>query len=149
MTIYNTNHYEPLTPQTLPFDTYPPSTLSKPVIRGKNINQLIPSTTNVIINTPQTTSNYLSRPTNQPPPSSSSSTLVNLLHQRRPELIDQSVTQITLAKEKQTKSIKQTRKNPQKKTQTKRLSTANNNDNNNIQVNLTKGFAFINDYLFI
>jgi len=136
--IYNTNHYEPLTPQTLPFDTYSPSSLSKPINNSKNINQFIPSRTNAIMNTPQTTSTYLPSSMNKP---SSSSTLVNLLHQKRPELMDQSVTHTTLPKDKP----KQTRKSSQRKTQTKRLSTAYNN----IQVNLSQIFAFVNEYLFL
>ncbi len=141
ISIYNTNHYEPLTPQTLPFDTYSPSSLSKPINNAKNINQFIPSRTNVIMNTSQPTSTYLPSSMNKP----SSSTLVNLLHQKRPELMDQSVTHTTLPKDKQNQSVKQTRKSSQRKTQTKRLSTTNNN----IQVNLSQAFAFLNEYLFL
>jgi hypothetical protein len=125
MNIYNSSHYEPLTPQPLPFDTYPSQTLPN----GKNINQIMSSTTNALMNTPQTTATYSSNSMNKP----SSSTLVNLLHQKRSPLIDQSITQ-----EKPKTSVKQTRKSPQKKTQTKRLTTANND----IQVNLIKTSAF-------
>lgn len=120
MNIYNNNHYEPLTPQTLPFDTYPSQN------NNKTINQILPSTTNVLINSPQTPLSYSSNSMNKP-----SSTLVNLLHQKRPTLVEQSISQ-----EKQTTSIKKTRKTTQKKTQTKQLSTVLNiNNNNNLQVN--------------
>jgi len=120
MNIYTNTHYEPLTPQTLPFDTYPSQTLPS----GKTINQVMSSTANVLMNTPQTSLTYSSSSINQPSSSSSSSsssTLVNLLHQRRPVLLDQSVTQ-----EKQKTSGRQTRKSPQKKPVTKRLTSVNN-----------------------
>ena len=124
--IYNNpNHYEPLTPQTLPFDTYPSQNNSK------TINQILPSTTNVLINSPQTPLTYTSNTINKP--SSSSSTLVNLLHQKRPTLVEQSISQ-----EKRITTVKQTRKSPQKKTQTKRLAT-----NNDIQVNSNPIFTFL------
>ncbi|CAF0902970.1 unnamed protein product [Adineta steineri] len=137
MNIYNNNHYEPLTPQTLPFDTYSPSTLSKPIGNDKNITQLISSSssssspTNIMINTPQTPSTYLSAMINK---SSPSSTLVSLLHQKRSPLIEQSVSPSTMSKEKQTKSVRNTRKPAQKKTQTKRLATVNSNSHSPIQM---------------
>jgi hypothetical protein len=121
--IYNTNnHYEPLTPQTLPFDTYPSQNNSKA------INQILPPATNVLMNTPQTPLTYSSNSINK----SSSSTLVNLLHQKRPILVDQPIPQ-----EKQTTSVKQTRKSPQKKTENKRLSTLNN-----LQVNSNQTYFY-------
>ncbi|CAF1443117.1 unnamed protein product, partial [Rotaria sordida] len=126
MNIYNNNHYEPLTPQTLPFDTYSPQSLSKSINNNNNNNNnnnikpLIPSSTNVIMNTQPTTIIYASSSINKP--TSSSSTLVNLLHQKRPSsLLDQSVSNNSLTKEKHTKSVKQTRKQPQKKTLTKQF----------------------------
>ncbi|CAF3932113.1 unnamed protein product [Rotaria sordida] len=125
MNIYNNNHYEPLTPQTLPFDTYSPQSLSKSINNNNNNNNnnnikpLIPSSTNVIMNTQPTTIIYASSSINKP---TSSSTLVNLLHQKRPSsLLDQSVSNNSLTKEKHTKSVKQTRKQPQKKTLTKQF----------------------------
>jgi hypothetical protein len=77
------------------------------------------STANVLMGTPQTTVTYSSSSINQP--SSSSSTLVNLLHQKRTVLLDQSLTQ-----EKPKTSVRQTRKSPQKKTLTKQLTPVNN-----------------------
>ncbi len=127
MNIYTNTHYEPLTPQTLPFDTYPSQTLPS----GKTINQVMSSTANVLMNTPQTSLTYSSSSINQP---SSSSTLVNLLHQKRTVLLDQSVTQ-----EKQKTSGRQTRKSPQKKPVTKRLTSVNND----IQVYLIQKKNFI------
>ncbi len=104
MNLYNNTHYQPLTPQNLPFDTYPPQSLSN----VKNNNRIMSTSSNALINPPQTTVNK------------SSSTLVNLLHQKRPLLIDQPAPQ-----EKQNISVKQSRKSTQKKTVTKQLSTVN------------------------
>jgi hypothetical protein len=115
MNIYNSHQYEPLTPQTLPFDTYSPQTLSN----GKNIAQINPSSA---LNTSQSTVTYSSSSNNK-----TSSTLVNLLHQKRPALIDPPVSQ-----EKPKTSGKQTRKTAQKKT-IKQVVTTNDN-NNNIQL---------------
>jgi hypothetical protein len=117
--MYSSREYEPLTPQTLPFDNYSPQALSN----GKNSNQIMSSSTNALLNTPQSTATYSSNSMNQP--SSSSSTLVNLLHQKRTTLIDQPVSQ-----EKQKTQTKQTRKSAQKKTTIKRLATTNDNNNN-------------------
>jgi hypothetical protein len=89
------------------------------------------STANVLMNTPQTSLTYSPSSINQP---SSSSTLVNLLHQKRTVLLDQSVTQ-----EKQKTSGRQTRKSPQKKPVTKRLTSVNND----IQVYLIQKKNFI------
>ncbi|CAF1120674.1 unnamed protein product [Adineta ricciae] len=113
MNIYNSTHYEPLTPHSLPFDTYSPTSMSKSINNSKNINQTISSSspTNVMINTPQTPStSYL------PPVMNKPSTLVNLLQQKHPSLVERSPPE--------NKTTKQTRKTPQRKTQTKRLSTA-------------------------
>src|SRR5437764_1178588 len=120
MNIYNNNHYEPLTPQTLPFDTYSPQSLSN----GK----IISPSSNVLMNTQQSySSNSIKKQ------SSSSSTLVNLLHQKHLPLIDQSISQ-----EKSKTSIKQTRKSSQKKPVTKRLSTVKD-----------FCFSFINTKIFL
>ncbi|CAF3142913.1 unnamed protein product [Rotaria sp. Silwood2] len=130
ISMYNNNHYEPLTPQTLPFDTYSSQNLSKTINNNnnKNMKQIIPSSTNVIMNTQPTTLSYPSNSINKPTSSSpSSSTLVNLLHQKRPStLLDQPVLNKSSSKEKQTVSVKQTRKQPQKKTQTKQFLSVNN-----------------------
>ncbi|CAF5186748.1 unnamed protein product, partial [Rotaria sp. Silwood1] len=87
--IYNNNHYEQLTSQTLPFDTYSPQSLPKSNHNNNNnnktIKQIMPSSKNSIMNTPPpppTTLSYTSSSINKP--ISSSSTLVNLLHQKRP-----------------------------------------------------------------
>ena len=127
LNLYNTNPYEPLTPQTLPFDTYPLQSLSKPLINGKNINQIISSSTNVLMNTPQTPLTYSSGSINKP-----ASTLVNLLHQKRSPLVDQPIS-----REKQSPSVRQPRKSTQKKAPPKRSVSINNN---NIQVNLNETF---------
>ncbi|UJR08576.1 hypothetical protein I4U23_012835 [Adineta vaga] len=114
MNIYNTNHYEPLTPHSLPFDSYSPSSITKAVNNGTNLNQMMSSSspTNIMVNTPQTPSTYSSSSMNK------SSTLVNLLHQNHSSLTDQSSTH--------NKTLKQTRKPSQRKTQIKRLSTVTN-----------------------
>lgn len=89
------------------------------------MNQIMPMTANVLMNTPQTSVTYLSNSMNKP-----SSTLVNLLHQKRTILIEPSVIP-----EKPKITVKQPRKSPQKKPVAKQLTTTVNN-NNNIQVNL-------------
>ncbi|CAF3570841.1 unnamed protein product [Rotaria sp. Silwood1] len=129
--IYNNNHYEQLTSQTLPFDTYSPQSLPKSNHNNNNnnktIKQIMPSSKNSIMNTPPpppTTLSYTSSSINKP--ISSSSTLVNLLHQKRPlALLDQPVSNNSSPKEKQTTSIKQTRKQPQKKILTKQILSVN------------------------
>ncbi|CAF3505184.1 unnamed protein product [Rotaria socialis] len=122
MNIYNNNHYEPLTPQTLPFDTYPSRTLSKSKNNNTTSKQIIPTTSNVMMSTPQTTLSYSSTLINKP----TSSTLVNLLNQKRPaSLLEQAVSNNSSLKEKSITPGKQARKQSQNKTQTKRLLSLN------------------------
>ncbi|CAF3758967.1 unnamed protein product [Rotaria magnacalcarata] len=117
MNIYNNNHYEPLTPQTLPFDTYPSQTLSKSKNNNKTSKQIIPTTSNAMMSASQAPSSYSLTSINKP----TSSTLVNLLNQKRPaSLLEQPISNNSSLKEKSITSGKQARKQPQKKTQAKR-----------------------------
>ncbi|CAF4265466.1 unnamed protein product, partial [Rotaria magnacalcarata] len=91
------NHYEPLTPQTLPFDTYPSQTLSKSKNNNKTSKQIIPTTSNVMMSASQAPSSYSLTSINKP----TSSTLVNLLNQKRPaSLLEQPISNNSSLKEK-------------------------------------------------
>jgi hypothetical protein len=135
MNMYNNNQYEPLTPQTLPFDTYSPQNLS-------NKNMSMAPSSSVIINTPQSATTYTSSKTNKSP---SPSTLVDLLHRKRPVQpppLVQSVTHQPLKKEKQTKKSS-------KKTQIEIKQLPTVISNNILQVNLYDLYYFLCKYFLI
>lgn len=141
MNIYNPNHYEPLTPQTLPFDGYSPVSVNN----SKNVNQLISSSpSSMIVTTPQTPSSYHPKSLNS---SATSSTLVNLLHQKRPLLLEASPSPSTRASEQPRKPSKQPRKAPQRKTDAKRFSPMH--EDNSIHVTIERSVPAANAILFL
>ena len=103
MNIYTNHSFERLTPENLPFNTYSSRTLS---------NSMVSTSSNVLLNTTSPTLAYVSNSSTKP-----SSTLVNLLHQKRPGLIESSAR----TPEKSKTSTKQTRKSTAKKPVVKRL----------------------------
>lgn len=146
MNIYSSNQYRPLTPQSLPFDAYPPQALSKS--NNASVQQLMSSSNNGLMTTPpppkaqpslKFSTNSVAKTT--------SSTLVNLLHQKRhATVVDQALPNNSTTKEKQATPVKQTRKRTQKKSTPKRLMPLEEE----IQVNLIRNSISIYDLdLFI